>query len=95
MRRVLRVACRTCDLIQGLLMAKGVPAPIAASTGPLIEAAETAVIRKVKRKASAYSKRYGRAFKKISSRYKLKSGAWKKNGFKLCAAEARRIARRG
>jgi hypothetical protein len=75
-------------------MAKGVPAPLAASTGPLIEAVEDAVVKKVKRKASAYSKRYGRAFKKISSRYKLKSGAWKKNGFRLCAAEARRIAKK-
>ena len=88
------MACRTCDLIQGLLMAKGVPAPIAASTAPIIEAAETAVIKKVKRKASAYSQRYGKAFKKISKKYKLKSGAWKKNGFRLCAAEARRMARR-
>ena len=89
------MTCRTCDMIQGLLMAKGVPAPIAASTSPLIEAVEDVVVKKVKRKASAYSKRYGRAFKKIASRYKLKSGAWKKNGFKLAAAEARRIARRG
>mgnify|MGYP003666565637 FL=1 len=34
------------------------------------------------RKASAYSKRYGRAFKKVQGQFKLKSGAWAKNGFK-------------
>jgi hypothetical protein len=88
------MACRTCDLIQGLLMAKGVPAPIAVATTPIIEAGEKAIEKKVKRKASEYSKRYGKSFKKISNRYKLKSGAWKKNGFRLCAAEARRMARR-
>jgi len=88
------VACRTCDLIQGLLMAKGVPTPIAEATRPLIEEGEKAVVKTVKRKASAYSKRYGKAFKKISNKYKLKSGAWKKNGFRLCAAEARKMARR-
>jgi hypothetical protein len=88
------MACRTCDLIQGLLMAKGVPAPIAAATTPLIEAGEAAIVNKVKRKASQYSIRYGKAFKKISKEYKLKTGAWKKNGFKRCAAEARKMARR-
>jgi len=87
------MACRTCDLIQGLLMAKGVPAPIAAATTPLIEAGEVAIEKAVKRKASAYSKRYGKAFKNISSRYKLKSGSWKKNGFKNCAKAARKIAK--
>jgi hypothetical protein len=89
------MACRTCDMIQGLLMAQGVSPSITDASRPLIEAVEVIVEKKVKRKASAYSKRYGRAFKKIASRYKLKSGAWKKNGFKLAAAEARRIARRG
>jgi len=87
------MACRTCDLIQGLLMAKGVPAPIVAATTPLIEAGERAIEKKVKRKASAYSKRYGKAFKKLSSKYKLKSGAWKKNGFKNCATAARKMAK--
>jgi hypothetical protein len=47
-----------------------------------------------KRKASAYSKRYGAAFKKIASRYKKKNGSWKKNGFKSCATAARRMAKK-
>jgi hypothetical protein len=87
------MACRTCDLIQGLLMAKGVPAPIAVATTPIIEAGEKAIEKKVKRKASEYSKRYGRAFKKIQNDFKKKDGCWKKGGFKRCAAEARKIAR--
>jgi hypothetical protein len=49
---------------------------------------------KKKRRASAYSKRYGKAFKLLAPKYKLKSGSWKKNGFKLCAAAARRKAKK-
>jgi len=48
-----------------------------------------------KRKVSAYSKRYGRAFKEVAPRYKLKSGAWKKDGFKKAQKAAHRVARRG
>jgi len=49
---------------------------------------------KPKRKASAYSKRYGRAFKKLAPKYKKKNGQWKKDGFKRCGAAARREAKR-
>ena len=87
------MACRTCDLIQGLLMAKGVPESVAAATTPLIEAGEAAIEKKVKRKASEYSKRYGKAFKKISMKYKLKSGAWKTNGFKNAQKAAHKLAK--
>jgi len=48
---------------------------------------------KKKRKASAYSKRYGKCFKKLQSKYKKKNGEWKKDGFKRCAAAARRCAK--
>ena len=49
---------------------------------------------KPKRKASAYSKRYGRAFKKLAPKYKKKNGQWKKDGFKRCGAAARKEAKR-
>ena len=49
---------------------------------------------KVKRKASDYSKRYGRNFKRIASKYKLKSGAWAKNGFKRAQKEAHRLTKK-
>jgi len=49
---------------------------------------------KKKRRASASSKRYGRAFKKIQHKYKKKNGSWKKDGFKRCAAAARRMAKK-
>jgi hypothetical protein len=49
---------------------------------------------KPKRKASAYSKRYGKMFKRVAPKYKLKNGSWAKNGFKRAGAEARRLAKK-
>ena len=50
--------------------------------------------KKPKRKASAYSKRYGRMFKEIEHKYKLKNGSWAKNGFKRASKEARKLAKK-
>ena len=47
-----------------------------------------------KRKASAYSKRYGAAFKRLQKKYKTKSGAWRKGGFKACQKAAHKAARK-
>jgi len=49
---------------------------------------------KRKRAASAAQKRYGREFKRLAPKYKKKSGGWKKDGFKRCAAAARKAAKR-
>jgi hypothetical protein len=50
---------------------------------------------KPKRRTTAYQRRYKAAFKKIQKRYKLKSGKWKKGGFKSAVREAHRMAKRG
>jgi hypothetical protein len=50
--------------------------------------------RKKTRKASAYSKKYGRAFKKIAPKYKNKKGGWKKDGFKRAQKAAHRMAKK-
>ena len=47
-----------------------------------------------KRKASAYSKRYGAAFRKVAPRFKKKNGSWKTNGFKNAQKAAHKLARR-
>ena len=52
-------------------------------------------VKPKKKRSSAYQRRYKAAFKKIQKRYKLKSGKWKKNGFKLAVREAHKMARRG
>ncbi len=84
------MACETCRLLKELLESAGVPTDVAGPVSKLAEPAE----RKAKRKASDYSKRYGRNFKRIAGRYKLKSGAWAKNGFKRAQREAHRLTKK-
>jgi len=48
---------------------------------------------KTKRKASKYAVKYGKAFKKVASKHKLKSGGWKKNGFKNAQKAAHKLAK--
>jgi hypothetical protein len=49
---------------------------------------------KIKRKASAYSKKFGKAFKKIQKKHKMKKGCWKKGGYKRCVREAHKLAKK-
>jgi len=46
-----------------------------------------------KRKVSAYSKRFGKAFKKVSKTYKLKNGKWKVNGFRSAVRAGHKLAK--
>ena len=84
------MACETCRLLKELLESAGVNTDVAEAVGQLAAPQE----RKVKRKASDYSKRYGRNFKRIAGKYKLKSGAWAKNGFKRAQREAHRLTKK-
>ena len=85
------MSCPTCKLLQELLESAGVDTSIAK---PISEKVGKPIEKKVKRKASEYSKKYGRAFKKVAGKYKLKSGAWAKNGFKRAQKEAHKVAKR-
>ena len=49
---------------------------------------------KPKRRMSAYQKRYKANFKKISKRFKLKNGKWKKNGFKQAVKLAHKMSKK-
>jgi len=84
------LVCETCRLLKELLESAGVSPDVAEPVSKLAAPAE----RKVKRKASDYSKRYGRNFKRIAGKYKLKSGAWAKNGFKRAQREAHRLTKK-
>ena len=64
-------------------MAMGIAAPIV----------DTVIVKPVKRKASAYSKRFGKAFKKVSKKYKKKNGQWMKNGFKDAVRAGHKLAK--
>jgi hypothetical protein len=50
--------------------------------------------KKPKRKASAYSKRYGKMFQRVAPQYKLKNGSWAKNGFMRAQKEAHKLAKK-
>ena len=84
------MACETCRLLKELLVSAGVSTDLAEAASALAAPAE----KKVKRKASAYSIKYGKAFKKVAKKYKLKSGAWAKNGFKRAQKEAHKVAKK-
>ncbi len=47
-----------------------------------------------KKRSSAYSRRYKANFRKIAPRYKLKSGKWKKNGFKSAVKLAHKMPKK-
>ena len=47
-----------------------------------------------KKRKSAYQKRYERNFRKIEKNYKLKSGKWKKNGFKMAVKMAHKMSKK-
>ena len=66
----------------------GIPPSVAVAAPAVVEEGA----KKVKRKASAYNKRYKAAFKRVSSKYKTKTGTWRKGGFKAAVKEAHRIA---
>ncbi len=47
-----------------------------------------------KRRASAYSRKYKAAFKKVSSKYKNKNGTWKKGGFRSAVRAAHKAVKK-
>jgi len=47
-----------------------------------------------KKRSSAYSRRYKANFKKVAPRFKLKSGKWKKNGFKSAVKLAHKMSKK-
>ena len=58
------------------------------------EAAPVPKATKTKRKASAYSKRYGQMFRRVAPKYKLKNGSWAKDGFKRAQKAAHKLAKK-
>jgi hypothetical protein len=48
----------------------------------------------VKKTTSAYNRKYKAAFKKLAPKYKLKSGKWKKSGFKSAVKAAHKAVKK-
>ena len=51
-------------------------------------------LQKPKRRVTKYQRTYKKNFKKISSKYKLKSGKWKNDGFKRAVKEAHKMTKK-
>ncbi len=83
------MACETCKLLQELLESAGVPTDMAKKQSQKLAPLE----KKAKRKASAYSIKYGKAFKRVAGKYKLKSGKWAKDGFNRAQKAAHKLAK--
>ena len=50
--------------------------------------------KKAKRKVSAYSKKYAKAFKSIAPKHKKKAGGWKTGGYKRAVKQAHAKAKK-
>ena len=57
-------------------------------------ATEKKSVAKPKRKPSAYSKKYAKAFKEIAPKHKKKAGGWKTGGYKRAVKQAHAKAKR-
>jgi len=69
------MACATCDMIRGLLMAKGVDPLVIESAMPLVELAETKVKKRIRsRKQRTNDKRKSVAWKKANSEGRKNNG---------------------
>lgn len=92
-----------CGVMEKALIEKGVPAVIARALSerackPAARSAAKETVSTVKkagrRVKSAYSRKYKAAFKKIAPKYKLKSGKWKKGGFKAAVKAAHKAVKK-
>ena len=65
------MACRTCDMIRGILMSQGMKEDVAdaiAYSAP-IRRSEQAVKRKVRKKVSKYHREFGKQMKKLKKKH--------------------------
>ncbi len=79
-----------CDIVDGDVSAEVIATDF---ENMISEGTELAAAEKKPRKASAYSRRYGKAFKKVSMTYKKKNGEWKKNGFRSAVRAGHKLAK--
>lgn len=77
------------QLINGLSSSQGDMIP-----SREIDGMQSRVSMPKKRKTTAYQRRYKANFKKIAKRFKLKSGKWKKGGFKSAVKMAHKMSKK-
>jgi len=83
------MACATCDMIRGLLMAKGIDPIVIEATIPIVELAETKVKKRIRsRKQKANDKNKSKAWKQANA------DGRKNNGDFRAGWDMKRIAKR-
>ena len=55
---------------------------------------ENSPVLQTKKRSTAYQRKYKANFKKIAPRYKMKSGKWKKNGFRSAVKLAHKMSKK-
>ena len=88
----------TLQTLQPVIAGAGVPLSpeVAAYLDRIAQPGQERIAMKAvkgKRKATAASKRYGKAFKKVAKDYKKKNGSWKVNGFRNAVRAAHKLAK--
>lgn len=73
------------NLLNGLSSEMPIMAPAAAENNSMLQ---------TKKRSTAYQRRYKANFKKIAPRFKLKSGKWKKNGFRSAVRLAHKMSKK-
>ena len=89
------VAKGLCDVMEEALISRGIAPEIAKELAQ--RACQPTVgkaVRKAKRKTSAYARKYKKAFAKVSKKFKLKNGSWRKGGFDRAVKEAHKLAKK-
>jgi hypothetical protein len=88
----------TLQTLQPVIAGAGVPLSpeVAAYLDRIAQPGQERIAMKAvkgKRKATAASRRYGKAFKKVAKDYKKKNGSWKVNGFRNAVRAAHKLAK--
>jgi hypothetical protein len=91
------MACQTCDMIRGLLMAKGVDPLVIESAMPLVELAETKVKKRIRStKQRAFDKMKSVAWKKANSEGRKNNGDFRSGwDMKRIAQRANKLLKAG
>ena len=85
------MATVTMTMEEYLQLINGLTSDVDAIPGDLPNAAPATLKKKRK---TAYQRKYKANFRKIANRYKLKSGKWKKGGFKAAVKLAHKMSKK-
>ncbi len=87
----MKMATVTMTMEEYLQLLNGLSSEMMSPAGEMVQVQDEP---KPKRRKSAYQRRYKANFKKIAPRFKLKSGKWKKNGFKAAVKMAHKMSKK-